>query len=295
MSDHDDDLSMLSGAYALDALTDAERTDFEAALADSPELRAEAASLSETALLLGYAADPVEPPASMKNDLMAKIATMPQLPPLASDASTDDGLEARPASATDVAPGASPAPAAPSSASHVAVGRASRTAQRRWFQRPAAVLGAAAAAVAIFVGGGLVANGLVGAPVQEQQQAEQATNRTIARISAADDVQRVRTAVDGGTATVIWSDSVGRSAMILDGVASPGKDKTYELWYIGSEASGGKIEAAGLMDGVSGGVHTAVLSGTKQADTTVGMTVEPAGGSKQPTTTPIVAVPTSAS
>ncbi|WIB37108.1 anti-sigma factor [Curtobacterium sp. MCJR17_043] len=114
------------------------------------------------------------------------------------------------------------------------------------------------------------------------------------QIYAAPDFQRSSAKVKGGgTATVVWSGQLGRSAVILDGVKAAPKGKTYELWYIGSQESGGTIEAAGLMHDVDGGVRSAVLRGTMVAGDTIGITVEPAGGSDQPTSEPVVAVPTS--
>ena len=76
------DLHLLAGAYALGALSDAERVEFEAYLATSEEARAEVAALTDTAVELGLAATPVQPPASLKRSLMAQIAVTPQLSPL---------------------------------------------------------------------------------------------------------------------------------------------------------------------------------------------------------------------
>ncbi|XNN87760.1 anti-sigma factor [Curtobacterium flaccumfaciens] len=64
------------------------------------------------------------------------------------------------------------------------------------------------------------------------------------------------------------------------------------FWYIGSEEQGGTIKSAGLVDGAADGVHSAVLKGAMSEGATIGMTVEPEGGSEQPTTSPIMAVPT---
>ncbi len=62
MTERHDDPALLTGSHALDALTDDERAMLEATFFDSPELRAEADSLRETALQLAYAVDPIEPP-----------------------------------------------------------------------------------------------------------------------------------------------------------------------------------------------------------------------------------------
>lgn len=286
MTERHDDPALLTGAYALDALSDAERREVDAALAEFPELRAEADSLGETARALAYAVEPIEPPASLKASLMAAIQTTPQVAAPAAPVTSVASGSVRPgsvqeapiASVTDVTSGGRAASAA---------------ARRRWFQRPAAMLGAVAAVGVVFLGIGLGAGGAIfgqdGGPGTSASQAASGLDQIYA---AADFKRSTSPVTGGGSATVVWSDQLGKSAVILDGVAAAPKDKTYELWYIGSQESGGTIESAGLMNDVDGGVRSAVLSGAKAAGATIGITVEPSGGSKQPTTTPIVAVPT---
>ncbi|MET3450582.1 anti-sigma factor [Curtobacterium sp. 1544] len=297
MTERHDDPALLTGSHALDALSDDERELLEATFSDSPELRAEADSLRETALQLAYAVDPIEPPASMKASLMAQIASTPQAAPLAAsgsapaasvpsasvpsasvpDADGDAGQEAR---------------FTPATRRTRAGGSATAAAQRRWFQRPAAVLSTAAAVAVVFLGVGLGV-GTAFTPSNQPGPGTTQASSGLDRIYAASDFKRSTAKVSGGgTATVVWSNSLGKSAVILDGVAAAPKGKTYELWYIGSEGTGGKISSAGLMDGVADGVHSAVLTGTRSHGVTIGMTVEPEGGSEQPTTTPIMAVPT---
>jgi anti-sigma-K factor RskA len=290
MTERHDDPALLTGSHALDALSDDERALLDSALSTSPELQAETDSLRETALQLAYAVTPIEPPSSLKASLMAQIASTPQAAPVASrpepaattapvaDAPVGDaGQEARFAPATDLTS---------------AGGAASEKARRRWFQRPAAALSAAAAVAVVFLGVGLGV-GTSFTPSNEPGPGTTQASGGLDRIYAASDFQRSTAKVaGGGTATVVWSNEVGKSAVILDGVPAAPEGKTYELWYIGSEGTGGKINAAGLMDGVSSGVHSAVLKGSLSHGATIGMTVEPAGGSDQPTTTPIMAVPT---
>lgn len=315
MTEHHDDPALLTGSHALDALSDDERALLEATLSSSPELRAETDSLRETALQLAYAVDPIEPPASLKASLMAQIASTPQAAPLASaPAAPSTTAQAAPAVPTSqAAPSAPAGPAAPLRSTPVPEtdgdagqearftpatsvttrrGRAEGAAQRRWFQRPAAALSAAAAVAVVFLGVGLGV-GTSFAPSNEPGPGTTQASSGLDRIYAASDFKRSTAKVaGGGTATVVWSNDLGKSAVILDGVAQAPKGKTYQLWYIGSEGTGGKITAAGLLDGSTDGVNAAVLSGSRSHDVTIGMTVEPEGGSKQPTTTPIMAVTT---
>lgn len=286
MNGRHDDPELMTGSHALDALTDDERAAVERALEDSAELRVEADSLRETALALAFAVSPVEPPASLKSSLMAKIATTPQLPAVDRTETTapEPVQEARPTSVPDV-----------TSVTDLGSGsgRAASTARARWFQRPSALLSVAAAGAVVFLGVGLgVGNALDGGGGQGPATTQAASG--LDQIYASPDFQRSTAKVKGGgTATVVWSGQLGRSAVILDGVDAAPEDKTYELWYIGSQESGGTITAAGLMNDVDGGVRSAVLHGTMGAGDTIGITVEPRGGSEQPTSEPVVAVPTS--
>jgi len=263
---------MMAGSYALDAVDDAERAAVDAAMSESVDLRAEVDSLRETALLLAYAVEPVEPPQHIKASLMAKIAVTPQRSPQAAhvDPIPSSSVEDHVASVSGVR------------SAHR--GTAAATARSRWFRRPLAMVGVAAAAAALFAAG-VGVNELVGD--SSPNTTVQASSK-LDRIYAASDFQRSSTSVTGGgTATVVWSDDLGTSAVILAGVAAPPAGKTYELWYIGSQ-----ITPAGLVDSVHGGTTTAVLDGSKSKGDTIGITVEPAGGSEQPTTDPVAAVPT---
>lgn len=290
MTERHDDPALLTGSHALDALSDEERALFDSALSTAPELQAETDSLRETALQLAYAVTPIEPPSSLKASLMAQIATTPQAAPVAPQSVAS--ATTAPATTTTVDDAGQEARFAPASTRTSTGGAASDKARRRWFQRPAAALSAAAAVAVVFLGVGLGV-GTTFAPSNQPGPGTTQASGGLDRIYAASDFKRTTAKVSGGgTATVVWSNEVGKSAVILDGVPAAPEGKTYELWYIGSEGTGGKINAAGLMDHVSTGVHSAVLTGTLSHGVTIGMTVEPAGGSEQPTTTPIMAVPT---
>ena len=72
------DIHALSGAYAVDALDDVERAEFEEHLAACAECRAEVASLRETAALL---VEPETPPASLRAGVLSGISQIRPLPP----------------------------------------------------------------------------------------------------------------------------------------------------------------------------------------------------------------------
>lgn len=74
------DVHALSGAYALDAVTEAERESFERHLVGCEPCRAEVASLLETAALLTEISAE-EPPPSLRSSVLGSIGEVRQLPP----------------------------------------------------------------------------------------------------------------------------------------------------------------------------------------------------------------------
>ena len=75
------DIHALSGAYAVDALDDIERAQFERHLAVCGECQAEVASLREAGGLLAETTS-TAPPASLRDRILADIETVRPLPPL---------------------------------------------------------------------------------------------------------------------------------------------------------------------------------------------------------------------
>lgn len=269
MSEHDDEAELAAG-YALGSLTPDEAGRYEAYLAESEQGRLDADAFAHVAGALAADAPTVTPPPDLRARLMAQIAVTPQEAPAPVAASAAPAAAGRPEVAEDIRPVAASRPPAPAPAQ--------ARAERRWFQRPAVILVAAAAAVVLFGGGTVLGVNLDNSASVTAQQAD-----TLAQISAASDVKRSTAAVaGGGTATLLWSDGLGKSAMVVDGVAPAPSGKTYQLWYIRS----GQATSAGLM---AEGTWQ-VLHGAMHAGDTVGITVEPAGGSKQPTTKPVVAI-----
>jgi anti-sigma-K factor RskA len=106
-------------------------------------------------------------------------------------------------------------------------------------------------------------------------------------VVAAPDAEVIHAAGQGGvSANLVVSPSLGQSAFVADGLAAPPSGKTYQLWYLDSS---GAARSAGLVT-TSDGKSTQLLQGSIDGATTVGVTVEPSGGSAQPTTKPILAI-----
>ncbi len=104
--------------------------------------------------------------------------------------------------------------------------------------------------------------------------------------SAADKQEAVADVAGGGTAKLVWSPTLATSAIIMRDVVPLTSSKVYELWYIDTAGA----RSAGLMTVGADGSSTQVLSGTMHAGDTIGVTVEPAGGSDGPTTDPVVVI-----
>jgi anti-sigma-K factor RskA len=255
-----------SGSYVLGAMDADEREEFEGLLADSAELRSEVTELTDTAVLLGMAVDPVDPSPALKQNIMARLSQTPQLP-----------REDAPVRALRAVPALEEEPEALPGSTGAAVSKA----RTRWYTRPAVAITAAAAAV-LLIAGGIVGTNVAIQGANSSQQAD-----ALAAITTASDVQRAQASVStGGTATLVWSLHLKKSVLIGKGLKTLPAGKTYELWYINSA---GTPTPAGLFES-KGASTLQVLSGTMTKGDTVGVTVEPAGGSKAPTTKPIVAI-----
>lgn len=243
MSRHDDD-ARTNGRADDDVMNDEEFADVRAAL--------------------GLAVAPVAPSAGMKSAVMAAIATTPQVAPL----SAVEPLDESPAPAVNAGAATSRTPA-------------EERAQARWFSRPATIVMAAAAAVALFFGGVLAAD-LV------SPSAPSAADQLAAIVAAPDVSTIVSSVAGGGTSTLVSSESAGLSAMVFDGLQPLSDDERYALWYI----TDGVPTPAGLFAVTGDGAVVQVLEGAFEAGTIVGVTVEPASGSPAPTSDPIVAIAT---
>ncbi|MFB1294969.1 anti-sigma factor domain-containing protein [Mycobacterium sp. pW049] len=138
--------------------------------------------------------------------------------------------------------------------------------QRRWTR---AVL---AGAAAVFIGLGAVFVGYTLRPAPTPTTAEE--------IFAAPDVRTVSGEIPGGgTATVVFSREENAGVLVMNNVTPPQTGTVYQMWLIDSEGP----HPAGTMDSEQVAPSTtAVLSdlGTSQ---TLAFTVEPPGGSQQPT------------
>lgn len=251
-----------TAAYVLNALNEQERTEFETALAESEETEREVIELRDTATMLGFAVDPVQPSVELKANIMARLNATPQLPPVATQPSERH-------------------PVASISETTTVSGAAESRARTRWFLRPGGMLAAAAVAAVLFLGGTLVGQSIVRNDFEVAQATALAQLQT-----AADSEQASVDLAGGGTATLVWSSEQQRSAILIDGLGQLPSGETYQLWYIGEQ---GPV-SAGTFEAAESGTTWRVLDGEITGGDVVGVTVEPDGGSPQPTTEPIIAI-----
>ncbi len=138
---------------------------------------------------------------------------------------------------------------------------------------------AIAAALALLVAG----LGWRGIDQQHQINAQGTTSTQISQVLTAPDASSTRVAVTGGgTALVIDSRTRDEAVVTFTGLPKAPAGKSYQLWLM---TATGTARSVGLMrTAPSAPIVVQGLTGESQ----VGMTVEPAGGSTQPTTTPVM-------
>jgi anti-sigma-K factor RskA len=130
--------------------------------------------------------------------------------------------------------------------------------------------------------------GFAQAHTRQQLNQARAVNQAISLLlSSPQATLLTHSTTKGGVATVVLVADKHELAVITNGLPALPAGQVYQLWLIGKK----KIVSAGLLPPATAGRTPAVLaSGVVKGDT-LGLTVEPAPGSAQPTTTPILALP----
>jgi anti-sigma-K factor RskA len=247
------ELHLLTGGYALDALPDDDRAEFERHLAKCPSCVEEVRGMREAATKLALATA-VTPPPQLRELVLAAVPRTRQLPPAGFRLLGRTGQRAR--------------------VRRLPLSRAGLT---------AGVL-AAAAAIAFLV--------VTQVSTSHQLDQSQAANRAIAAVLAAPDARiESASATVGGTVTAVMSTAEGEAVVTTAGVPSLSQAQVYQLWVMTAD---GTATSAGLLKVTSSGSAAPILAADVRPGDRLGITVEPAGGTQQPTTTPIVTMPVSA-
>lgn len=115
--------------------------------------------------------------------------------------------------------------------------------------------------------------------------AQQRADRIEAVLAAPDAALRADELTGGGRVTVVVSNSIDAGVVVLADAPPPGPDQAYQLWVLEGATpvsvgllAPGQAESTELIEGVRGRDAFAV-------------SLEPAGGSPAPSTTPLVGIP----
>jgi hypothetical protein len=262
------DLHTLTGAYALDALDPGnELTRFNRHLDRCQSCASEVRGFREVATAMAFATT-TEPPPGMRDQVMTAVARTRQLPP-------EVRTHARPRRTRSTAPWIpwlSGAIATAGIVIAVLFGFAQAHTQNELNQARAQNQALAAA------------QARVEAALNQAREHDQA----LAEILGAPHVTLLsqRTA-KGGVAVVVLDAATRKLVVATSGLPALPAGQVYQLWLIGTV----KTVSAGLLPTAQAGVTTPVVATGITKGDKLGLTVEPAGGSNQPTTTPILALP----
>ncbi|MFR9799429.1 anti-sigma factor domain-containing protein [Streptomyces sp. MS06] len=241
----------LAAPYALDALEPAERVRFERHLDGCSRCTGEARRLAEDAVRLAWTAA-APPPPELRDRVLSAVRATPQ-----------------------EAPGARQHALPPHSR-----GTRQRSARSRAPRpRPLAVPFATATAAAALVVAALFA--VQADRTQGRLDAERARSDGIAEVLAAPDARAATGSDDRGHAlSVVASAETGSAVVTLSGYGDPPPGRVRQLWLV---RPGARPRSLGLLDGDT----PLVATGLQQTATSLAVTVEPDGGSLQPTGQPV--------
>lgn len=268
-----DDLHTLTGAYALNALPDDERARFEEHLEGCRPCLDEVVDLQAATARLGELA--YEPPSSeLRDRVLEQIDTIPQERPAAAGAPTPASPDAPPGGTPHgTADGDRPGPAA----SRPVTSLEGRRPVSRWVL---GVAGAAAAALVVAVAGLAV----VVDDLSDQLSDAETMTRDLEEVLAAPDASTVTAeAPDGAVARVVASPQMGEAVLVSADMPPAPHGHTYEAWLIDDG-----FTSVGLFDPGDDGRAMHMVAGDLSQTTAIGVTVEPDGGSPQPTTDPVM-------
>ncbi len=260
MTSNDPDIHTLTGAYALNALPQDERVVFEEHLDTcDPCARETDEFLATTAKLGGLLSEPA--PADLKASVLDEV---------------DRTRQERPASGGEA------------EVVSLADRRRPPPAWITWITASAAAV-AVIAVVAMGVQLGSVNDRLeqaesIASQATEQLDEVQSRSARIEQLLAAPDVQTVSYQQEGVHSRLVVSDERGEAVFVASGLDPAPHEHTYELWVHGDDGA----VPVGLFDVENGATVTQIVEGDFASAAAIGVTVEPAGGSPQPTTDPVM-------
>lgn len=272
------------GAYVADALDDDERTVFEQHLEGCESCRREVAEFTETAAELTWLSEATPPP-SLRTSVLWQIATVRPLPPEQPSATTGSPVSPGWWAATETSTAATPrgsVPGLPAMDPEVTVDRrqVDELAVRRQRRTRRILTGLVAAALVLVVGlGGWVS------VLRGNQQNQQVATQQVNELLTAPDAKVYATTMNGAPVSFVVSKARDQALFLGDDIPAPVDGKVYQLWMIGPS----QITPNALVD--RGGDVTQWMKDGPLGDAQqLAVTLEPEGGSPQPTTDPIAGV-----
>ncbi|WP_078964772.1 anti-sigma factor [Streptomyces aureocirculatus] len=247
----------LAVPYALHALDPPETRRFETHLERCPRCTDEVRALAADTVRLARAAAVPAPP-DLRERILAAVRAMEQEAP-----------HPRPQSDAPPDPQSAPVPGV----------RGGRSAPVRVCAPVLAALAASAAALAL-VAAGLLAFALVRADARLDE--EKAAAREIAHVLAAPDARAAQARDARGRGLGVVASRERRQAVVTAaGLGGPPEGRAHQLWVT---RAGAPPRSLGLLDGET----PVVAHGLRTSAESLAVTVEPAGGSSRPTSSPVV-------
>jgi anti-sigma-K factor RskA len=243
----DEQLRELLALEAVGALSDTARAELDAAIEDRPDLRAELESLRDAAATMAEAISE-PPPASLRARVLETIAATPQEQPL-----PVPGAPGAPE------PEPPPAPVVPITAAR----------RHRWLRWGA--LAAAAAAVVIAV--------LIVSPFGGDD-----TDEHVAQVLQDPNARTVELTGELSGLRLVHSAAADASVLEGEAIAAPEGSDVYELWRIAGSTPEAVIREFRPGDD---GMVAVLVEGLDPGRDVFAVTLEPDGGSDQPTSDPI--------
>ena len=237
---------------------------------------------SETATLLGASLQPVDPPAAIRASLLETIAREPQTERV----DQTDGTAEEEAGDRDAVGGSNGGSGSDGDSvdSEVLSLDAHRRRRSAW---RTGLLRAAAAVVLLGVGIGVGRWSVRGAvdEAMDSMASSMASTQHYAHLNQAQDVQRVTdTMPDGHVATLTWSRDMSMTALTLPAAMKESAGgRSLQVWL----KEGETITSLGVYD-PRDGAGFSFLDVMPKPGQQIVITMEPAGGSAQPTTPPLV-------
>ncbi|WP_061964291.1 anti-sigma factor [Demequina aurantiaca] len=270
-----DNVHSLLGPYLVNAVSPAERDDFESHLATCEDCRDEVASLRDVTATLADA-EAVSPPASLRARVMAEAARTAQLPPLDDEASVADTASSDDAVAAPSFVAPDPAPAS-ASVTPMTNARRSRPARRR-----NAFIGVAAASVLILGAAGI---GLSTQNSRDAHQQELAAEKELMMVTTAPDAHSMD--LDLGASHLVMSAKMDGVVAMGHDAPMPDKGMEYQLWLMMDD--GKSMPGPTFMPEGDGEFVTMMHSSFDDVEM-IYVTQEPMGGSESPTSAPLTEV-----